>query len=115
MSEKMKDATGNSWTTQSENSQMLAEGERHATQGKIFRCQVYLLREPEDGGFSIIAATLPGVASQGDTEEEALENIKDAFEAVLAVYNESGQEVPWLPTPRDPELGSVIRWVIVNG
>ena len=84
-------------------------------QGKAYRCQVYLLPEPEEGGFSIIAATLPGVASQGDSEEEALANIKDAFEAVLAAYNDSGQEIPWLPTPRDPELGSVIRWVIVNG
>jgi antitoxin HicB len=84
-------------------------------QGKVYRCQVYLLPEPEDGGFSIIAATLPGVASQGDTEEEALANIKDAFEAVLAVYNESGQEIPWLPNPRDPETGSFVRWVTVNG
>src|SRR5688572_15917558 len=37
-------------------------------------CTVYLLEEL-DGGFSVIAADLPGVASQGDTEAEALANI----------------------------------------
>src|ERR1019366_6168493 len=108
MGEEMKDTTGKLCLAASGNFQRVKEEEWHAPQGKIYRCQVYLLPEPEDVGFSIIAATLPGVASQGDTEEEALANIKDAFEAVLVVYNESGQEIPWLSTPRDLELGSVV-------
>ena len=35
-------------------------------------------------GYSVWAPGLPGCWSQGDTEEEALENIKDAIETYLA-------------------------------
>ena len=36
-------------------------------------------------GYDVVCPTLPGCASQGDTEEEALENIKDAIRGYLAV------------------------------
>jgi len=39
-------------------------------------------------GFAVWAPGLPGCWSQGDTEEEALENIKDAIEAYLATVEE---------------------------
>jgi predicted RNase H-like HicB family nuclease len=81
---------------------------------RVFRCQVFLLPE-DDGGFSVCAATLPGVASQGETEEEALANITKAFEAVIAVYAEQGEAVPWLKEPREREKGAKVRWVMVHG
>ena len=34
-------------------------------------------------GYDVVCPTLPGCASQGDTEEEALENIKDAIRGYL--------------------------------
>ena len=40
--------------------------------------------EPEaDGGFSVHVPALPGCASQGETIEEALANIKEAIELYL--------------------------------
>ena len=39
-------------------------------------------------GFSVSCPALPGCWSQGETEEEALENIKDAIEDYLSVLNE---------------------------
>ena len=39
-------------------------------------------------GFAVWCEDLPGCASQGDTEEEALANIKDAIEDYLAVREE---------------------------
>lgn len=33
----------------------------------------------EDGGYSVYCPALPGCVSQGDTYEEALENIKEAI------------------------------------
>jgi predicted RNase H-like HicB family nuclease len=81
---------------------------------KAYRCQVFLLPE-DDGGFSVCAATLPGVASQGKTEEEALANITKAFEGVFAAYAERGEPIPWLPEPRERERGAKVRWVVVHG
>ena len=48
-----------------------------------------------DEGFSVSVPGLPGCWSQGATEEEALENIKDAIREYLAVVNEQlrGEEV----------------------
>ncbi|MDB5902867.1 MAG: HicB family protein [Betaproteobacteria bacterium] len=48
-----------------------------------------------DEGFSVSVPGLPGCWSQGATEAEALENIKDAIREYLAVVNEQlrGEEV----------------------
>ena len=85
----------------------------HKPQG-LYRCKVILVPE-ENGEYSVYAATLPGVASQGKTEEEALTNIVEAFEGVLATYREQGEKVPWTEVPREQERGAKIRWVIVHG
>jgi predicted RNase H-like HicB family nuclease len=78
------------------------------------RCLVYLIPE-EEGGFSAIAAELPGVASQGDTEQEALANIREAFQGAIQVYKDDNREVPWLDAPRKPEPGAITRSVFVHG
>jgi predicted RNase H-like HicB family nuclease len=44
-----------------------------------------------DEGYSVSCPSLPGCASQGDTEEEALENIKDAIREYLEVVNETSK------------------------
>jgi predicted RNase H-like HicB family nuclease len=51
------------------------------------RYKVALQRTEE--GFSVSCPGLPGCWSQGDTEEEALENIQDAIREYLAAVEES--------------------------
>jgi predicted RNase H-like HicB family nuclease len=48
-----------------------------------------------DEGFSVSVPGLPGCWSQGATEEEAIENIKDAIREYLSVVNEQlrGEDV----------------------
>lgn len=46
-----------------------------------------LIQESEEG-FSVSCPGLPGCWSQGDTEEEALENIRDAIQEYLAAVDE---------------------------
>ena len=46
-----------------------------------------LLNKTEEG-FNVSVYGLPGCLSQGSTEEEALENIKDAIETYLATVEE---------------------------
>lgn len=46
------------------------------------RLQVIL--EPSDeGGYTVIAPSLPGCISEGDTQVEAIKNIKEAIELYL--------------------------------
>ncbi len=55
--------------------------------------QVALFKNEE--GYSVFVPGLPGCWSQGETEEEALENIKDAIKEYLSVVEEQlyGKEV----------------------
>ena len=50
--------------------------------------EVKLLKSEE--GYAVWCPALPGCASQGETEEEALENIKDAIKLCLEVRSEKG-------------------------
>ena len=45
-----------------------------------------------DEGYSVQCPGLTGCWSQGDTETEAIENIKDAIQEYLAAINESIKE-----------------------
>ncbi len=42
-----------------------------------------------DEGYSVSVPGLPGCWSQGETEDEALENIKDAIRDYLAVVDDN--------------------------
>lgn len=42
-----------------------------------------LLQEAEEGGYIVSCPALPGCHSQGDTVEDALENIKEAITGCL--------------------------------
>ena len=46
-----------------------------------------VFQEETEGGFSVWVPDLPGCASQGETLEEALENIKEAIEFYLEDSN----------------------------
>ena len=48
----------------------------------------------EDGGFVATVPSLPGVAGQGETEEEALEDVRAALEFTLESMAERGEEMP---------------------
>jgi len=48
-----------------------------------------LILEPqEEGGYTVRCLELPGAISQGETKEEALENIKEAISLVLEISSQ---------------------------
>jgi antitoxin HicB len=57
---------------------------------KIF--QYTAVFEPESKGFSVSIPSLPGCISEGDSFEEALENIKEAAQLYIEDLEES--EIP---------------------
>ncbi len=50
--------------------------------------------EKTEEGYSVSCPGLPGCWSQGDTEEEALENIRDAIQEYLAAVDELHPQHP---------------------
>jgi antitoxin HicB len=56
--------------------------------------QVVLIPDTEMGGFTVIVPSLPGCISEGDTEEEALANIKEAIELHIESMIAYGEDVP---------------------
>jgi len=42
-----------------------------------------VLKPSEDGGFTVFVPTLPGCISEGESKEEALQNIREAIELYL--------------------------------
>jgi predicted RNase H-like HicB family nuclease len=51
-----------------------------------------VILEPSEEGFAVSVPGLPGCHSQGNTEQEALDNIRDALREYLDVVDELGSE-----------------------
>lgn len=47
-----------------------------------------------DGGFSVVCPAIPGCASQGESRDQALVNIKEAILLCLEVRAEDGMPLP---------------------
>ncbi len=53
-----------------------------------------ILQRENDGGYVVSVPALPGCVSQGDTREEALENIEEAIELYLEDVKAAGEPIP---------------------
>jgi len=52
-----------------------------------------VLEQEDDGTYSVHCPVLKGCHSQGETREEALNNIKEAIQLYLEVANEKAREI----------------------
>jgi predicted RNase H-like HicB family nuclease len=52
------------------------------------------LKKEQGGGYIVRCLELPGAISEGETEEEAIANIKDAIPTILDMMREQGEPVP---------------------
>jgi predicted RNase H-like HicB family nuclease len=55
--------------------------------------QVILIPD-ETGGYIVEVPSLPGCYSQGETVDEALENIREAIELHIETMTDAGERVP---------------------
>ncbi|MCA9869820.1 MAG: type II toxin-antitoxin system HicB family antitoxin [Caldilineae bacterium] len=62
-----------------------------------------VLEPSEDTGYTAIVPSLPGCISEGDTVDEALQNIREAIELYLEPIDDD-----WLP-----EENSLVRELVV--
>ncbi|HDM78654.1 MAG TPA: type II toxin-antitoxin system HicB family antitoxin [Deltaproteobacteria bacterium] len=61
--------------------------------------KVIVREDLEDGGYNVSCPALPGCHSQGETIQEALENIKEAIECYLESLEKDN-----LPIPVEPRV-----------
>ena len=52
-----------------------------------------LAPQPEEG-FNVTSPLLPELVTEGDSAEDALENVRDALQAVLEIYEDKGKPLP---------------------
>ncbi|MGB3681029.1 MAG: type II toxin-antitoxin system HicB family antitoxin [Rubrobacteraceae bacterium] len=53
-----------------------------------------LIPDPEDGGYVASVPAVPGVYGQGETEEEAYQDVTEALRLMLTYLQEEGRETP---------------------
>ncbi|MFA6362597.1 type II toxin-antitoxin system HicB family antitoxin [Methanoregula sp.] len=58
----------------------------------------------ERGGFSIFAPEFPGCMSQGETEEEAIQNIKEVIPVFVELRNKRQENPPHKLVPYTREI-----------
>lgn len=101
-------------TVLDKNSPILAGDQWNRLADRVYECRVWLCPEAE-GGYYALVPSLPGVASQGETQQEAQENIKEAFQGAVAEYLESKEEIPWRhDIIRQKPHGAIEKWILVN-
>jgi antitoxin HicB len=67
----------------------------------MYRVPLVFSPQPE-GGYTVTSPVLPELITEGDSLEEAHANVRDAFEAVVELYEEQGRSLPAiisLPAP----------------
>ncbi|MCB9844792.1 MAG: type II toxin-antitoxin system HicB family antitoxin [Phycisphaeraceae bacterium] len=59
----------------------------------VYRLRLVLAPQPE-GGFTVTSPDLPELITEGDSVEEALDNVRDALAAVRELYEDLGRAFP---------------------
>jgi len=59
----------------------------------LYKLPLILTPQPE-GGYTVTSPLLAELVTEGDTAEEAIENVRDALTAVLELYEDTGRPVP---------------------
>lgn len=61
---------------------------------KIIHTYTVIFEKAQEGGYIAYVPILPGCMSQGNSFEEAKENIKEAIEGYITVLKEDGELIP---------------------
>ena len=55
---------------------------------------IVVLDREEDGGYHVFCPALPGCHAQGDSYDEAIENIRDAIKVYIESLTSHSEEIP---------------------
>lgn len=65
-----------------------------AINGSQYKNRQIVLTPDEDGGYVVEVPSLPGCISQGETLEEAIQNIREAIELYIESMVAHGEAIP---------------------
>ena len=71
----------------------------------IFKVPLVLTAQPE-GGYTVTSPALPELLTEGDSPEEAVNNVQDALAAVLELYEDLSKPFP-ANLRQDPQNTSI--------
>lgn len=58
-----------------------------------YKIPLILAPQPE-GGYTVTSPLVPELLTEGDTVEEAMDNVRDALAAVVELYADLGRSLP---------------------
>jgi len=80
----------------------------------VYHCHIAMIRE-EDGSCTAIVLNLPGAASEGGTEEEAMRNVRESIRGLIESYKATGDPIPWKdPVSQDVPDNADTKWILVH-
>ncbi len=59
----------------------------------LYKIPLVLSPQPE-GGYTVTSPVLPELITEGDTPEEAMQNVRDALQAALELYEDQKKPLP---------------------
>jgi len=71
----------------------------------LYKVPLLLTPQPE-GGFTVTSPLLPELVTEGDSVDDALNNVRDALAAVIEAYEDRGRPLP-STIPQDAVSGPV--------
>ena len=77
----------------------------------FYKIPLLLTPQPE-GGFTVTSPLLSELITEGDSMDEVLANVRDAFEAVLETYQDLGKELPLNLQSVDQNSPALIETII---
>jgi antitoxin HicB len=60
---------------------------------EVFKVPLVLTAQPQ-GGYTVTSPVLPELVTEGDSLEEALDNVRDAIDAVIEIYEDLKKPLP---------------------
>lgn len=61
----------------------------------VLHFKLPLVFEPQpEGGYTVTSPLLPELLTEGDSLDDAMENVQDALAAVLEIYRDFGKPLP---------------------
>ena len=78
----------------------------------MYRIPLVFAPQPE-GGYTVTSTVLPELLTEGNSLDEAQANVRDAFEAVIELYEEQGRSLP--ASVLLPSSGEVVCTEILVG